>query len=270
MPVTTDWVSYGNYSGYLARPERVEIALPGVVIIPEIWGVDEHIQDVTRRIAAAGYAAMAPDLYAKGGTRPEVLRAERVSEVRAFMAGLALAVRTNPEAREAELAKLPQPAQSRVGESYRALFAGLGHMDSHLPALKAATHYLRQTCPSSRGQKVSCVGFCMGGGLTALLACEEPELAGAAIFYGMSPPAERVPGIGCPVIGFYAGLDQRIGATLPAFAQAMAAAGKSFESHVYEGAAHSFFNDTGPAYDVRAARDSFARLLDFLRRTSSA
>ena len=52
MPVTTDWVSYGNHSGYLARPGRVESALPGVVVIQEIWGVDEHIQDVARRIAA--------------------------------------------------------------------------------------------------------------------------------------------------------------------------------------------------------------------------
>ena len=43
--------------------------------------------------------------------------------------------------------------QARVGESYRALFAGVGHTHSHLPALKAATHYLRQTCPSRVGRR---------------------------------------------------------------------------------------------------------------------
>jgi carboxymethylenebutenolidase len=106
----------------------------------------------------------------------------------------------------------------------------------------------------------------MGGGLSALLACEEPELSAAAIFYGSAPPPERVAGIACPVLGFYGALDARINAGLPVFAEAMAAAGKDFEHHVYPGAPHSFFNDTGPAYRVAAARDSFARLLEFFRR----
>jgi len=36
---------------------------------------------------------------------------------------------------------------------------------------------------------------------------------------------------------------------------------------VYEGAMHAFFNDTRPSYEVNAARDSFARVLELLRRT---
>jgi carboxymethylenebutenolidase len=107
----------------------------------------------------------------------------------------------------------------------------------------------------------------MGGGLTALLACEEPELAGAAIFYGSAPPLERVKDITCPVVGFYGALDARINAGLPAFAAAMEAAGKAFEYQVYEGAGHAFFNDTRPAYEVRATRDATSRLLQFLRST---
>ena len=70
MPVKAEWISYGNRSGYLAVPERAALPLPAVVVIQEIWGVDEHIQDVTRRIAAAGYAALAPDLWAEHGERP--------------------------------------------------------------------------------------------------------------------------------------------------------------------------------------------------------
>lgn len=46
----------------------------------------------------------------------------------------------------------------------------------------------------------------------------------------------------------------------------MRAAGKSFEFHVYEGAQHAFFNDTRPSYEVRAARDAYARVLKLLRR----
>jgi carboxymethylenebutenolidase len=47
--------------GYLAIPEGKE-ALP-VVVIQEWWGVNEHIKDVARRFAAAGFLTLAPDLY---------------------------------------------------------------------------------------------------------------------------------------------------------------------------------------------------------------
>jgi carboxymethylenebutenolidase len=103
----------------------------------------------------------------------------------------------------------------------------------------------------------------MGGGLAALLACEEPELSGAAVFYGNAPSAEKVAKIACPVIAFYGAKDQRVNASIPGFVEAMRAAGKPFEHHIYEGAGHAFFNDDAPSYEVKAARDAFARLLAF-------
>jgi len=269
MPVTTDWVRYDDNLGYLAWPERAGGSLPALLVIQEVWGVDEHIQDVTRRLAAAGYAALAPDLYASGGERPPATAADRIGELKALTNSLPPAVWANPAQREAEIAKLPSPARERIGETYQALFGSLGQLGRHLPPLRSAVNYLRTTCPWSRGQKVACVGFCMGGGLSALLACEETELAGAAVFYGNSPPADLVPNIGCPVIGFYGARDPRIMAGVPAFVQAMQAAGKSFAHFVYDEAGHAFFNDTRPSYRVRAARDAFARLLEFLQRTTS-
>jgi carboxymethylenebutenolidase len=47
--------------GYLARPESGRG--PGVVVIQEWWGLTSHIADVTDRFAAAGFVALAPDLY---------------------------------------------------------------------------------------------------------------------------------------------------------------------------------------------------------------
>lgn len=267
MPVQTEWVRYGEHSGYLARSERAALPLPGVLVIQEIWGVDAHIEDVTRRLAEAGYAALAPDLFSAGGVRPEPLSRERISEAQAFMNTLSPAGWREPAVRAEALAGRPEAERGRIEASIGELFGRLGQLDGFVPALRAAAHYMRHQCPASLGQPVACVGFCMGGGLSALLACEEPELSGAAIFYGSAPPLDRVPRIQCPVAGFYGGLDERVNAGLPAFAEAMAAAGKSFEPHVYEGAAHAFFNDTRPVYHVGATRDSFARLLDFLRRT---
>lgn len=48
--------------GYLARPTGEE-AKPAVVVIQEWWGLNDHIKEVARRFANAGYVAIAPDLY---------------------------------------------------------------------------------------------------------------------------------------------------------------------------------------------------------------
>jgi carboxymethylenebutenolidase len=240
-----------------------------VLVIQEIWGVDGHIEDVTRRFAEAGYAALAPDLFAVDGARPEAMARDRVAEVQAFMNSLPPAAWADPALRAAALAALPAAERARVEASLGTLFSQVGRLDAFVPALRAAVRHLRTQVPVSAGQPVACLGFCMGGGLSALLACEEPELAGAAIFYGSAPPADRIPRITCPVVGFYGGLDERVNAGLPAFEEAMRRAGKSFEPRIYEGAAHAFFNDTRPVYHVGAARDSFARVLAFLGRATA-
>jgi carboxymethylenebutenolidase len=49
-------------SGYLARPDD-GAQHPGVVVIQEWWGLEEHIKDVARRCAREGFVAIAPDLY---------------------------------------------------------------------------------------------------------------------------------------------------------------------------------------------------------------
>jgi carboxymethylenebutenolidase len=267
MSVEAKWVRYGEFSGYLAQPAGVERGLPGAVVIQEIWGVDEHIEDVARRLAMAGYAALAPELFARDGRLPEALARDRVAEAKGFLGRNPLAFR-DPAARAEALGRLPGEERDRLEGTLGGLLGSLGRMDGFLPALRAAVRHLREEHAASRGQKTACLGFCMGGGLTGLLACEEPDLAGAAIFYGSAPPADRIPKIGCPVIGFYGGLDERINAGIPAFQEAMRMAGKSFEPHLYEGANHAFFNDTRPAYDVGASRDAWARLLAFLGRTT--
>lgn len=51
----------GQTSGYLARAGDGK---PGVVVIQEWWGLNDHIKSVADRFAAMGYNALAPDLYA--------------------------------------------------------------------------------------------------------------------------------------------------------------------------------------------------------------
>ena len=55
---------------YLARPSAAPAwGLPTVVILHEWWGLTDHIKDVARRLAAEGFAALAPDLYARQGSQ---------------------------------------------------------------------------------------------------------------------------------------------------------------------------------------------------------
>jgi carboxymethylenebutenolidase len=267
MPVKSEWIKYWDQVGYLAVPERAALPLPSVVVIQEIGGVNDNIEDITRRIAASGYAALAPDIYAVNGERPDALRKERIDEAFAFMATMPPASRFDPAQRGAAMAELPEPRRSRIGETFGKVSSMMNLMPTFIAPLQKAVRYLRTERPETKGRQVGCVGFCMGGGLSALLACEEPELSGAAVFYGATPETERIARINCPVIAFYGGNDQRINGGIPAFEAAMRQAGKSFEYRVYEGANHAFFNDTGPAYDVNAARDSFARLLAFFAKS---
>ena len=65
----------GDITAYLARPKG-DAKLPGVIVISEIWGLNPHIEDVTRRAAQAGFLAIAPDpLSPHGGTPKETEKA---------------------------------------------------------------------------------------------------------------------------------------------------------------------------------------------------
>jgi len=59
----------GPVKGYVARPVGTK-KLPGVIVIHENRGLNPHIKDVARRVALAGYVALAPDLMSRIGGTP--------------------------------------------------------------------------------------------------------------------------------------------------------------------------------------------------------
>src|ERR1051325_9605718 len=61
--------SSGDLEAYLARPSG-DGPFPAVIVIQEAFGLVDHIEDVTRRFAAEGYLALAPDLYTHDTVRP--------------------------------------------------------------------------------------------------------------------------------------------------------------------------------------------------------
>jgi carboxymethylenebutenolidase len=266
MDLVADWVTFDTGEGpvpaYRAKPAMVSDPLPAVVVIQEAWGVDAHIQDVTGRLAVAGYLALAPDLYAVGGRRPDALVPERLEAVKQFVNTMPPGAWTDQRAREEALDRLPDPQRSQVAESMAAVSSNARTLEEFVPVLQDAVGHLRADADAA-GRGVGSVGFCMGGGLSGLLACSTPDLSAAAVFYGRPPSEEKLLGLQCPVLGLYGEADPRITTAVPAMARTIEGIGGSFEYHVYPRAPHAFFNDTRPSYRVDAARDAWARLLGF-------
>jgi carboxymethylenebutenolidase len=123
--------------------------------------------------------------------------------------------------------------------------------------------------PKSNG-KVGAIGFCWGGGTVNRIAVASPDLLAAVPYYGAQPDAADVPKIKGRVMAHYGGLDERINAGIPAFEEALKAAGTDYQIFVYEGANHAFNNDTSAArYDKAAADLAWQRTVDFFRETLS-
>jgi carboxymethylenebutenolidase len=254
------------FSGYQALPPSrpQDLPLPAILLIQEAWGVDSHIRAVAQRLAAAGYAVLAPDLFARKGVRAAGLEAEALEQAKTWMETLPPGAWMDPAKRAAAIAEGGE-AGKRAGATLEFLFGkALGDRDGHLQVLLAGLDYLEHGLAEARGGKRASMGFCMGGGLSAELATRVPSLSGAVVFYGGVPDRSRLAAIACPILGFYGETDTRLTAGLPAFEQGMREEGKSLELHVFKGAGHAFLNDTRSSFHPGAARLAWGRLLGFL------
>lgn len=173
---------------------------PAIVVIHEIFGMTDWVESVTDEFAAAGFLAIAPDLLS--GMGPNGGRTKDI------------------------------PAD-KVGEVIRNLSP-----DQITADLNALVDYARKM-PGCNG-KVCVTGFSWGGSQTFRFATNRKDISAAFVFYGTGPEAADIGRIQAPVYGFYGGADARVNATIPATAEQMKAAGKFFESVIYEGAAHGF------------------------------
>src|SRR5713101_510364 len=173
---------------------------PVVLIIHEIFGMTDWVQDLADQVAAAGYLAVAPDLLS--GMGPNGGRSSDFAEGKTMEAVSHL----NPDQVTADL--------------------------------NAAADYALKI-PASNG-KLFVGGYCWGGSQTFRFATNRPDLAAAFVFYGGPPDKDAMARIKAPVYGFYGGNDSRIGATIPDAIAQMKAAGKAYDIVTYEGAGHGF------------------------------
>jgi carboxymethylenebutenolidase len=134
--------------------------------------------------------------------------------------------------------------------------------DQILDDVRATLAFLRAR-PTVRDGRIGMTGFCMGGRITFLTACEL-EIQAAAPFYGggIGRMLDRADGLSCPVVAFFGEKDGFIPLSeVDAVKRRLADLGKDAEVVVYEGADHGFFCDERPSYAAEAATDAWTRLL---------
>lgn len=226
-PRHREWVTvkHGDRSveTFVAYPESKD-KRPVVLVIHEIFGMTDWVQDLADQIAAAGYIAVAPDLLS--GMGPNGGRSSSLDQSKAMEA--------------------------------------VSHLDPDQVTtdLNAVADY-GEKLPASTG-KLFVVGFCWGGGQSFRYATNRPDLAAAFVFYGGPPDKDAMARIHAPVYAFYAGNDARVDATISDATAGMKAAGKAYHPVTYDGAGHGFMrageapDATDPNKKARA--DSWARL----------
>ena len=203
-----------------------EAPAAAVLVIMEAFGLNAYIEDVARRIAAEGYVALAPDLYWRGG-KGRAVRYDQLPEAIALMQSL--------------------------------------RDDEVVADVGGAIAYLERQ-PFVRADRVGITGFCMGGRVTFLAACELPDkIKAAAPFYGGGIPIEKTAKLRAPLLAFFGEDDPFIPLdTVEALKAELARHKKQAEVVVYPKAPHGFFCNERDSYRPEAAREAWERLKTFL------
>jgi carboxymethylenebutenolidase len=221
--------------GFLAEPGGA--AQPGVVIIPDVWGLADHTRDIARRLAREGFAALALDVYRKTG-RPSL---------------------ADPAAAMAWIRELSDPLVIATVQE------GIDALSAHA-AVAGRGVGLIGFC---MGGQYAWLAACTCRGLSAVapfygMLRYEPGLDAKK---KPRAPLDAIGELACPALGLYGREDALIpNADVDQLEARLARQPQPWEIVRYAGAGHAFMNDTRPAmYRPEAAADAWRRLLSFLR-----
>jgi carboxymethylenebutenolidase len=138
--------------------------------------------------------------------------------------------------------------------------------DGAISDLDAAYRYMDSNSAVKKDD-IGIIGFAIGGHNSFLYATTNPKLKAAVIYYGSAPSDDKLARIQCPVLEIVGDKDTRFAPAVPVIQEKMKELGKSYESKIYPGADHDFFDDTGERYNEAAAKESWTVVLDFLKRS---
>ncbi|HKP39071.1 MAG TPA: dienelactone hydrolase family protein [Pyrinomonadaceae bacterium] len=218
-----EWVKIKNgdreVNTFVVYPESKKKAT-AVLVIHEIFGLSDWVQQLADELAEAGYIAIAPDLLSGKGPN----------------AGGTSDVATQ--------------GNNAVGAAIRDL-----PPDQITADLNAVGDYVIKL-PAANG-KLVVTGYCWGGTQSFRFATNRPSLKAAFVFYGATPGSNAqgqpyavdktaLARITAPVYGFYAENDMRVNATVPPTTEAMKELNKKYDPVTYPGAGHGFMRQGEP------------------------
>jgi carboxymethylenebutenolidase len=244
-PITTDTngldagevkvpVADGTIPAYRAMPAQGG-PFPTVLVVQEIFGVHEHIQDLCRRLAKAGYYAIAPELYAREGDP------SKISDIQELIKTIVSKVPDSQVMSDLDAAVAYAKSSGKADTTRLAVtgFCWGGRIvwlyAAHSPSLKAAVAWY--------------------GSIDRPRTELEPKY-----------PIDLAADLKAPVLGLYGGADTGIPVeSVEKMQAACKQAGKTCEMKIYPDAPHGFNADYRPSYRAEAAKDGWARMLAWFK-----
>ena len=216
----------GAFSAYVARPSAT--SAPAVVVIQEIFGVNQVMRDICDGLAAQGFVAVCPDLFWRIEPGIDITDKSKAEWDRAFE-----------------------------------LF-GLFDVDKGVQDVAATIDAIRQDAGSTG--KVGAVGYCLGGKVAFLTAARTDADASVAYYgVGIDSLVGEGANIKKPLLMHVATKDGFVPPEAQAAMHAALDGNPLITIHDYEGQDHAFAREGGEHYDEAAATLANQRTLDFFK-----
>jgi carboxymethylenebutenolidase len=227
-------VKDGSIPGYRAMPDTSG-PFPTILVVQEVFGVHEHIKDICRRLAKAGYFAVAPALYAREGDVARMSDMKQVMQV---------------------VAKVPEPQVASDLDATVAWAKSTGKADTSKLGITGFCWGGRQVWLYAAHNPDVKAGVSWYGVLQRPKSDMTPD-----------NPIDLVQRINPPILGLYGGADPGIPiAQIDALRAALKAAGKPSEVIVYPDTPHGFNADYRPSYRPQQAKDGWKRMLAWFKQ----
>ncbi len=235
-------VEGGDMPAYRAIPDRPTKTFPIVMVVHEIFGVHEWIQDICRRFAKAGYMAVAPALYARQGDVKDLSDARELNRN--------IFSKIPDKQSMADLDATAAWAARNGGNPKKLSITGFcwgGRIvwlyAAHNPALDAGAAWYGRVVPTPNSP------------------VNEAQ---------PTTPIDHVKNLKAPVIGFYGGLDKGIPLDgVKRMQDELKARKTRSEIIVYPNADHGFLADYRPSYNREASIDAWGKMLAWFKKNKA-
>ena len=236
-------VTGGEIPVYRAMLDTKNKNFPVVLVIHEIFGVHEHIQDLCRRFAKKGYMAIAPALYARQG---EVSTIATIKELNRDI-----------------FSKIPD-TQSMSDLDATVAYAAKNSGDTKKLSITGFCWGGRIVWLYAAHNKNVDAGAAWYGRLVTPPNTPKNEAQ-------PTMPIDIAKGLKVPVIGFYGGLDTGIPLTsVDQMKDELKKGNSKSEIIVYPNAKHGFNADYRDSYNKESAEDAWSKMLDWFRKNGAA